>query len=245
MRTAVNSLASTSASYLVSASPLKSTSAPPAFKPYTISPVKLDSRYSHLFGRVPRTAQEAELTQALQESEGRDNCRKRSMLEMQASTVLADMYSHRAHSQLQGAEERKRRKTGNRKMGDGKAKYFSGDDFYQMCIEDDQKKEEELVAKERRATQKEAHAARIATWQQQNEEIRARNVKKREDYAADVVAWEAEKAAAKREKRRIGWVKPKRADYEIEKLLPRPKKGADDEPDDEDEDESGSELGDD
>lgn len=39
MRTAVDSLGSTSTSFLTSSSPLKSTSAPPAFNPYSISPI--------------------------------------------------------------------------------------------------------------------------------------------------------------------------------------------------------------
>jgi hypothetical protein len=113
MCSAVDNLPSTSAAFLVTSSPLKSTSAPPAFKPYTISPVKHGSRYSHLFEHAPRTTQEAELMLALQESEGRNNSRKQSMIEMQASTVLAGMYNNRTQSQLQAVEERKRRKTGN------------------------------------------------------------------------------------------------------------------------------------
>jgi hypothetical protein len=167
------------------------------------------------------------------------------MLHMQASTVLSGMYNERAQSQLQAVEERKRRKTGKRKMGDGKAKYFSGDDFYQMCVDDEKRKEEELVAKEKRQVGREAHAGKIATWQEENEVIRARNAKKREDYAAAIAAWEAEKAAAKATKRRPGWLKPKLAEYELEVLLPRPKKGADGEEEEEDEQESGSEFAED
>jgi hypothetical protein len=94
---------------------------------------------------------------------------------MQASTVLAGMYSERAQSQLQGAEEGKRRKTGKRKMGDGKAKYFSGDDFYRLCEEDKDKRLEETQEKERRGVERQAFAQKIATWQDANEAIRARN----------------------------------------------------------------------
>ncbi|KAJ7226500.1 hypothetical protein B0H12DRAFT_1030463 [Mycena haematopus] len=248
MCTAVDSLSSTSASFLVSSSPLQSTSAPPAFKPYTISPIKGESRYSHLFERAPRTAQEAELISALRESEGRDNGRKRSMVEMQASTVLAGLYNSRAQSQLQAAEERKRRKMGNKKMGDGKAKYFSGDDFYQLCVEDDQKKEDEAAEKEKRRAEREAHAERVATWQEANDGIRARNAERRTEYAVDVAAWEVERTAAKADRRRSGWPKPKLADYGIETLLPKPKKRAQDDDEDEEEDEereSGSDLAED
>lgn len=185
---------------------------------------------------------------ALQESEGRDNGRKRSMLQMQASTVLAGMYSNCAQTQLQAGEDRKRRKTGNRRMGDGKAKYFSGDDFFRLCEEDEQKKKDEAVEKEKRQEDKETHAVRVATWQEANDVIRARNAERRAVYSADVTAWEAEKTAAKAARRRPGWTKPKLAEYEIELLLPKPKKRVQDGEEDEEEDEepqSGSDLAED
>jgi hypothetical protein len=80
---------------------------------------------------------------ALQESDGCDSGRKEVMIQMQASTVLAGMYSKRAQSQLQGAEEQNCHKTGKRKMGNSKTKYFSGDDFYRLCEEDKEKRLEE------------------------------------------------------------------------------------------------------
>ncbi|KAJ7364677.1 hypothetical protein DFH08DRAFT_682107 [Mycena albidolilacea] len=101
----VDNLPLTSAAFLVTSSLLKSTSAPPTFKPYTISPIKHGSRYSHLFEHAPRTTQEAELMLALQESEGHNNSRKQSMVEMQASTMLVGMYNNCTQSQLQAVEE--------------------------------------------------------------------------------------------------------------------------------------------
>jgi hypothetical protein len=61
MRAPIAGLSTASASFLTSSSPLQSTSAPPGFKSYTISPIKNESRYSHLLNRTPQTAQEAEL----------------------------------------------------------------------------------------------------------------------------------------------------------------------------------------
>jgi hypothetical protein len=49
-------------------------------------------------------------------------------------------------------------------------------------------------------------------------------VDRRAKYTAGVTEWEVEKTAAKAEKHRTRWLKPKLADYEIEALLPRPKK---------------------
>ncbi|KAJ6543096.1 hypothetical protein B0H19DRAFT_856725, partial [Mycena capillaripes] len=115
----------------------------------------------------------------------------------------------KAQSQLQAAEERKRRKTGHRKMGDGKAKYFSGDDFYKLCEEDEQRRLDGAAEKEKRQADREAHVGRLATWQEANNVIRGRNAERREKYAADVAAWEVEKAAAKADRRRPDWIKPK------------------------------------
>jgi hypothetical protein len=56
-------------------------------------------------------------------------------------------------------------------MGDGTAKYFSGDDFYQLCVEDEQKKLGEVAEKEKRKADKETHVASVATWQEANNVI--------------------------------------------------------------------------
>ncbi|KAJ6632593.1 hypothetical protein B0H10DRAFT_2206951 [Mycena sp. CBHHK59/15] len=125
------------------------------------------------------------------------------MLDMQAATVLAGMYSNRAQSQLQAIEERKQKKRGKRKMGDGKAKYFSGDDFHQLCLDDEKAKEDEAVEKEQRRVQREAHASELAEWKKNNAAIRARNEAKKAKYAADKAAWDVESVAAKLQKHRL------------------------------------------
>ncbi|KAJ6608877.1 hypothetical protein B0H10DRAFT_2226474 [Mycena sp. CBHHK59/15] len=179
----------------------------------------------------------------MREAENRDNLRKRAMLDMQAATVLAGMYSNRAQSQLQGIEERKQKKRGKRKMGDGKAKYFSGDDFYQLCLDDEKAKEDEAAEKEQRRVQREAHTSELAEWKKNNAAIRARNEAKKAKYAADKAAWDVESVAAKLQKRRPGWTKPKVKDYGVEVLLLRPKKPADEEKDESEEESEGSRTG--
>ena len=109
VRVAANALESTSASFLVSASPLKSKSRLPAFQPFTISPFK-QSRYHDLLNQTPTTAQEQELHNALIESERRDNNRKHAMISMQAGVVLQDLYVSQAREQLEEHEERRRKK---------------------------------------------------------------------------------------------------------------------------------------
>ncbi|KAJ7019762.1 hypothetical protein C8F04DRAFT_1146806 [Mycena alexandri] len=230
-RAAVDSLSRTSGSFLTTSSPLKSTSAPPAFKPFTISPIKPTSRYAPLLLREVLSAREQELVDALREADARDTARKLSMIEMQAGVLLAGMYSTRAQTQLQAQETKttKKKKGGRRKMGDGKAKYFTGEDFFRMAQQDALDKEEEEANKEKRKVDKESRAGVLADWQAMNNAIRDRNEAKKVTFSADVVAWEAERDEARAEKRKRAWDKPKWKDYTPELLLPRPKKPADDE----------------
>ncbi|KAJ7436663.1 hypothetical protein B0H11DRAFT_2206972 [Mycena galericulata] len=240
-RAAVDNPSAASASFLTSlTSPSKSTSLPPSFKPFTISPLKQTARYPELLERPPATAREQELVDVLRDYEHHDMERKKAMIAMQAGVVLAGMYTDRAHSQLQAQEEKKARKNGRRKMGDGKAKYFMGDEFIQLCIEDERLKEQGAVEKEGRRVQREAHAEELVSWKKTNDQIRERNEARKAQFEADKAVWEVEKKAeAKAEKRRPGWLKPKWIDYGPEKQMARPKKPVDDE-DEEEEDGEGS-----
>jgi len=68
VQSAVDGLASTSAAFLTSSSPTRSTSAPPAFKPSTISPFQ-PSQYTDLLAKPVMTVHELELRDALIEAE--------------------------------------------------------------------------------------------------------------------------------------------------------------------------------
>ena len=233
MRSAIDELSSTSAAFLVSPSPIQSTSVPPAFQPLTISP-RRPSRYSNLLVQPVMTNHELKLRDALIESETRDATRKECMVGMQAGVVLANIYSSRVQSQLQAREEKKKNK-GKRLMGDGKARFYSGDDFYAMCVEDERQRAEGVAVAAERRTQRESHVAALAAWKKDCDGIRDRNREKKMEYDAAVIKWEAEKAAAKLEQRRLGWPKPKwKKDYEPEVMPGRPKKSVDDDDDESD-----------
>jgi hypothetical protein len=230
MRSAIDELSSTSAAFLVSPSPIQSTSAPPAFQPSTISPPR-PSRYSNLLARPTMTEHEQNLRDGLIESETRNAMRKECMVGMQAGVVLANIYSNRLQGQLQAREEKKRNKGKARKrlMGDGKAKFFSGDDFYAMCVEDERQRTEAEAEAAERKSQRESHVAILAAWKKNCDGIRDRNREKKMEYDAAVIKWEAEKAAAKLERRRPGWPRPKwKQDYEPEVMPERPKKNIED-----------------
>lgn len=234
MRSAMNDLTTTSAAFLMSPSDIISTSAPPAFIPSTISPPR-PSRYLELLEKPTSTVHEQALRDALLESKVRDETRKELITEMQAGIVLANIYTSRVQGQLHSSEQKRNKKGTKRLMGDGKAKYFTGDDFYTLCVEDDQRRRDEEVAAKEREESKQNHAEVLAAWIKINEAIRQRNKDKKEAYAEAVTTWEAERDVARVEKRRACREKPKWKDWNPEKLLPRPKKHAEEDNDNENE----------
>jgi hypothetical protein len=150
---------------------------------------------------------------------------KEQLMGMQAGVVLANIYTSRVQGQLQAAEERKLNKGKKRLMGDGKAKLFSGNEFYTLCVEDERKKAEEEAAAGQRRVQRESHAAALAAWKTACDAIKDRNRQKKQDFEKALAEWEAERAVAKAERRRPSWVQPRwRRDFQPERLPERPKR---------------------
>ncbi|KAJ3977058.1 hypothetical protein EV361DRAFT_958213 [Lentinula raphanica] len=222
VRHSLDNLRSTSAGFLVDNTPIKSTSKPPSFSAHRISPKKINSHYSALLETPAETDQELKLRDALIESEARDAARKEAMMGMQAGVILSNIYAVQVNKQLQAKEDKEKSKGKKKLMGNGKAKLFTGDEFYKLCEEHEQ------------------HQQKTAEDAVERREAR----EKKERYDEAVALWEAEKAKAKAEKRRAGWCKPKwREDFKPESLKPRPKRVAeeDDEDDDDGEGKSGDE----
>jgi hypothetical protein len=219
VRVAANALESTSASFLMSGSPLKSTSRLPPFRPFTISPFK-QSRYHDLLDKPPMTAREQELQNALIESESRDSNRKHAMISMQAGVVLQDLYVAQAREQLEEHEQRKKKKKSNRLFGDGLPKLLDDDVFFNKVTEHEAEKKRKADAKEDRRLLREAHATSLAEWKKQEDERKEKNKETRLVYQQAVQAWEAERDLAKLQHRKAGWTKPKQGI--ILKPLPRP-----------------------
>ncbi|KAJ6600637.1 hypothetical protein B0H10DRAFT_2230902 [Mycena sp. CBHHK59/15] len=127
-------------------------------------------------------------------------------------------------------------------MGDGKAKYFTGDEFFQLALDDECRQKEEEEGKGQRKAARDAHGLRLAAWKKGNKRIRERNEVKKVTFAADLAAWEVEKQEAKQEKRKADWEKPKWKDYSPEVLLVRPTKADKDDDEDDEESENGSDA---
>ncbi|KAJ8474688.1 hypothetical protein ONZ51_g7033 [Trametes cubensis] len=241
---AVTALASSSAHFLVSPTPVSSAMTPPQYHPSMISPSK--RRYRRLLDRTPSTILEEELQKALDESEHRDLSRKRSLMEMQAATVLQGLYVNRVQEKLQAKEEKGTRKK-RKLLTDGLPRLLDGDEFFQKVTEHEAVLQREKAEKDARKAERDRYAAAIDEWTKQEQQRKERVAEKRRQYRAAIEEWEREKGRAKQEGRRAGWGKPKLG--KIEPQLPKPKYAltkaaeADEERDEDEEDEDGQSDG--
>ena len=154
------------------------------------------------------TEHEQRLCDALIESKTRDTMRKKCMVGMQASIILANTYLSQVQGQLKAREEKKN-KGKKRLMGNGKAKLFLGNDFYAMCVKEEQQRAEGKAKAAERKSRQESHVAALVVWKKDCDGVRDRNREKKMEYDVAVVNWEAKKATAKLEQSQLGWTKPK------------------------------------
>jgi hypothetical protein len=162
------------------------------------------------------------------DSETWDIARKKALVGMQASVILANLYTSQVQQQLQVAEE-KRKKPKKRLMGDGKAKLFSGDEFYNLCVEDEEKRQQEEAEAKQRKAHRENHAVALVAWREECEAVRERNRDKRQCFDEATRRWEEERGMAKSDKRRFDQPQPKwKQDFAPEALPARPKKRVED-----------------
>ena len=218
---AVTELASTSASFLVSSSPMESSSHIPKYQLYHFSPLK--RHYSDILSQTPSTELEKELQDALRECENCDWERKHAMINVQAMVILQGAYVERNQQQLQEYEVRKKRKSlGTQVLGDGMPKLLTANKVVQLVEDNEKRVAQEKAEKEERKRQREEHGKVLAEWKKAEEERKARNEELRRKHHEAVRAWEAERDSAKSEGCRARWTKSKLGP--VEKPLQKPKK---------------------
>ncbi|KAF7422224.1 hypothetical protein PC9H_010380 [Pleurotus ostreatus] len=214
-REVVSSLqASTSASFLVSSSPIQSTSQLAPYASITISPRK--PRYKDLLEPIPSTILEADLQNALRKLIEKNEERKDQLVTMQSMLVLNGAYCDVVRGQLEAHEESRKRNKKGRLVGDGLPRLLTGREFlrrveaFHKAAED-----QEEALKQRRATRAEKSKAR-KEWKELEKERKAQNKVIRAQFQLDLEEWKEEQALAKREHRRPAWTQPKIKD----RLLP-------------------------
>ncbi|KAJ8690004.1 hypothetical protein PTI98_012849 [Pleurotus ostreatus] len=216
---ALNDLASTSASFLILSAQPPSSAQIPAYKPLTISPFK-ESRYKDLLNQPPRTQVEHQLMEALRESELWDTQQKYNMVGMQAATLLQGTYVARVRTSLQEKEKKDKEKK-NILFGDGMPRVLSDQEFVDIVKQKEAEAEKKACQKAEKSRWKGCYTIVIQQWKKDDEAQRARNKETTDQYHAQLAAWKAESETTRKEKRKPGWTKPKRGN--IEKGEPWPK----------------------
>jgi hypothetical protein len=153
----LNVLALTTASFLVSSSPLASTSRLSA-----LQTIEISSHIHHngaLLSLEPATEREGELMAELRKSQQVITLQKDVMIGMQAQRVLHSLYIEDVRGQLQGKEEKKKKgaQIGRINM-DGRAKVLTQDEVFEVVQESQAAHDATKVASLKRKDAKERYS---------------------------------------------------------------------------------------
>ncbi|KAJ7127468.1 hypothetical protein C8R43DRAFT_832917, partial [Mycena crocata] len=202
----INSLSTTSAAFLVSSSPVQSSSTPPRLPPIVISPEK--AMNTALLTVEPTTALERELQAALREQQDKNRIQKSQLVAMQSALVLNGAYCDLVRGQLAAQEAKKNRKKKGRLVGDGLPRLLTARAFVRRVEEFEKTATEKAAALEQRKATRVEKADAMKEWKVLDDERKERNKEIRQDWQQQVKEWEDERDLAREQHRRPGWKKP-------------------------------------
>ena len=194
VRRGLNALASTSASFLVSDSPIASTSRLPPVHTFIISPnVHPKSAIDLSMESEPLTERETLLMAALNDSYQCNIRQKEIMIGMQAQSLLQALYVENVRIQLQTQEEKK---DGGKRKGcinmDGKAKILTQDDIFKAVVEGQTARDAAKDALLKRKDAKERYSDAVGVWKVREMDRREKNTLDKEGWKTEVKKWEVE-----------------------------------------------------
>jgi hypothetical protein len=216
-------LANNSRNRLFNPAPLTSNQSPPSFRILQLSPIK---HYSHLLDQEPQTEREKMMQKIIAEQQLHEAFLKGQLRGQQASLVLQNVYVRKARSQLAYSEGRitKKRSTTAIKVKEANkiGRLLTSNEM--TGLYSDHRKEIEQArqeAEERKEVTRRYHKAK-AQWEAGEAERKKKCEQINTQWKAEVSKWEIEKERAKKERKRPGWLKPKRP--QLPKALPKPQK---------------------
>ncbi|KAJ3885936.1 hypothetical protein GG344DRAFT_58369 [Lentinula edodes] len=219
-------LSSTSASFLVSSSPIRSTSHLPQLTTTLISPPR--NRDAQLLAHKPKTEYEAQLQAALLRSNNQINLQNETLRAMQAQNILQNWYAKEIRGQLEYKEEKANAKKSTRLHVDGRAKLLTSDEFTTLVEQASTKKAEEAAELSRKRDARVTANARLATAMIQYDadvkSVEGKNEQTIAEWEASVQEWEVERDLARTERRKAAWTKPLKPTYASGMLLKPPPK---------------------
>lgn len=219
----INDLSTTSAGFLFTASPIKSSSTLPVpistfALPYTIP--------KDILTVTAQTTLEGKLQHALLELVQRESTQYGAMAGLQAGMVLQSIYCEKLRSQLFERERTEKQRKGSGKlMNDGLPRCLTSDDFIEKVREFAQRQADEEAAKERKQRIRDKHSVALVEWKKLDAERKKREGDRTLRYQMATKLFKEEQTKAKLEKRPPQWAKPTREPREP--LLPKPTKEVD------------------
>ncbi|KAG1882514.1 hypothetical protein F4604DRAFT_1744553 [Suillus subluteus] len=219
---ALDDLASSSASFLVSDTPITSRDHLPAFTPTPFTPTR--KRKHAVLDHQPETEHEHECHNALREAYEREDYYKGALYGMQSTAVF----------QLAAQEEKKLARKREKLVGDGLPRLLTGDEFYRSVVVHNNAADAEVAARESRRQERDERASLMKAWKEEDAKRLERNEVRMQEYKEELRQWEEERAKAKLERRRMTHVKPKLG--RLEAPLPKPALAHIDEEEDESDD---------
>jgi hypothetical protein len=205
----LQTIRTSSSSFMVSSSPIQSTSAPPTFAPTPISPYsQKKARYSVLLSEPPSNVREEELQNSVRELLVASKHHTSQIVNMQSSLVLNGAYCDLVRGQLAAQEDSKKSKKKGRLVGDGMPRLLTSNEFVRRVVAFQKTAEDTAVESEKRRVTKAERKEAMTGWRRlekirkdENQAIRAR-------WQESVTAWEVERDRAKLAGRRPAWKKP-------------------------------------
>ncbi|KLO18118.1 hypothetical protein SCHPADRAFT_789457, partial [Schizopora paradoxa] len=213
-------LAKTSAGYLVSSSPVKSSSAVPhPHVPKIPLPLSVPEK---LLSLVPDNKFEEELQDLLEKYVKREVVLFSALTSMQVTLTLQHLYCERLRGQLHAKESKgSNKKSSGKLIGDGLPRCLTSDEFIARVEAFVQRQLAEEASKERMRTEREAYSIAMERWVDAEEARKAAKAARMEEWREEVKEWMKERDVAKKEKRRARWTKPVLGRFP--KALPKPK----------------------
>ncbi len=220
VRRAMNGLSSTSASFLVSDSPLTSSAHLPPLQTSEISPNV--NRFQSLLDTSASTEKERLLMAALEDRNMVISAQKIAISSLQAQTILHSAYVEDLRGRLEGKEEKNAKgKDRGRINTDGLPKILTQDMIFKAVHEAQELRNATKNAAVKRKDAKSRYTDSVSAWKIREADRKDRNDALKAEWAEDVRKWEVEKNRAKCERKKPRWTKPKMPT--MEKAIIKPK----------------------
>ncbi|KAJ3558517.1 hypothetical protein NM688_g878 [Phlebia brevispora] len=209
-------LAASSAPFLVTSSPIKSTSELPSFIPPPSEPAPTLQSLT----RKPETQIEKAYLEDIQKLQVALEKAQAVTRTQSAMILVQSQYCETVREQLATSE--KPRKPSGKLAADGMPRLLTDDAFVQLVEEHAQEQKQKEVEAERQQKAREEYAERLRQWREQDDQRKARNKVVKAAWKEEVELWEAERDLAKEERRRPRWTKPL-LKGRLEKAVPKPR----------------------